>query len=460
MADERGQADVAAATDIISDAAPTTVDAGQLSETLPRPAPAPDLAQEADEAPAKPGLVARTAAYVRTHLIAVVLVALIACVAVALLAVAGIRQSQLPSDDVVVADVRARVEAPAYSGGTYGIDDRLILSDVEVGPKHLSTDAPEGTVLEDSFGATGYAVVDVTCTFRNESVTATKTLTLGYAKQDGEWIGVGNEQDARVAYEATGGVEQDKVVDAMAQLLRKADQDGTTPNLAQIYLSGSFHVVSQEFDPETQTDTVTIRCETGGTFWSYGCDVTATFAFRPANGMWELTEATTSSGAKTRGYSPIVGTWIGSFRSQSTSVPNCYGAKGAPFELVITRAWSTDSGSKIEGTLTGLAHFHAPEEEAVEQSEGDTTFEDVAFTGRLVEDASGFEGSELTFVCELPDGVGGSMSLVVAFGTSDDPTEVIAQVTSVHTYEETILLLIPYDETVTYTDTYVLQKTS
>lgn len=214
------------------------------------------------------------------------------------------------------------------------------------------------------------------------------------------------------------------------------------------------------FDPEAQTDTVTIRCETGGTFWSYGCDITATFAFRPANGTWELADATASTRAKTRGYSPIVGTWIGSFRSQTSSGTNCYGAKAAPFELVITRAWSTDSGSKIEGTLTGLSHFHAPSEEAAEQLEGDETFEEVPFTGRLVAGDGALEGAELTFVCELPDSPGGSMALVIGSGTTNDPTEVVALVSSTHTYEETLLLVIPYDETVTYTDTYVLQKTA
>ena len=380
----------------------------------------------------------------RTHAIAVALVAVIAAVAVGLLAVAGIRQSQLPADDVVIADVRSRVETPAYSGGAFGLDDNLVLVDVAVGSKHLSTDAPEGTVLEDSFGATGYAGVDVTCTFRNASVTVVKTLTLGYAKQDGEWIGVGNELDPRVAYEATGGVEQDKVVDAMPQLFRKAEDDK----------------VFGAFSGQAQTDTVTIRCETGGTFWSYGCDITATFAFRPANGTWELADATASTGAKTRGYSPIVGTWIGSFRSQTSSGTNCYGAKAAPFELVITRAWSTDSGSKIEGTLTGLSHFHAPSEEAAEQLEGDETFEEVPFTGRLVAGDGALEGAELTFVCELPDSPGGSMALVIGSGTTNDPTEVVALVSSTHTYEETLLLVIPYDETVTYTDTYVLQKTA
>ena len=360
----------------------------------------------------------------RTHAIAVALVAVIAAVAVGLLAVAGIRQSQLPADDVVIADVRSRVETPAYSGGAFGLDDNLVLVDVAVGSKHLSTDAPEGTVLEDSFGATGYAGVDVTCTFRNASVTVVKTLTLGYAKQDGEWIGVGNELDPRVAYEATGGVEQDKVVDAMPQLFRKAEQSATGTSdqtLVQIYLGGSHRVDEQVFDPEAQT---------------------------------------ASTGAKTRGYSPIVGTWIGSFRSQTSSGTNCYGAKAAPFELVITRAWSTDSGSKIEGTLTGLSHFHAPSEEAAEQLEGDETFEEVPFTGRLVAGDGALEGAELTFVCELPDSPGGSMALVIGSGTTNDPTEVVALVSSTHTYEETLLLVIPYDETVTYTDTYVLQKTA
>ena len=52
------------------------------------------------------------------------------------------------------------------------------------------------------------------------------------------------------------------------------------------------------------------------------------------------------------------------------------------------------------------------------------------------------------------------MALVIGSGTTNDPTEVVALVSSTHTYEETLLLMIPYDETVTYTDTYVLQKTA
>jgi len=37
------------------------------------------------------------------------------------------------------------------------------------------------------FGASGYASADVTAVYKNASVTATKTATLGYAKVNGSW---------------------------------------------------------------------------------------------------------------------------------------------------------------------------------------------------------------------------------------------------------------------------------
>ena len=51
----------------------------------------------------------------------------------------------------------------------------------------------------------------------------------------------------------------------------------------------------------------------------------------------------------------------------------------------------------------------------------------------------------------------GKISVVVGFGAADDADRAIARVTCSHTSKESFLL-IPYDATATYTDTFTLQR--
>ena len=72
------------------------------------------------------------------------------------------------------------------------------------------------------------------------------------------------------------------------------------------------------------------------------------------------------------------------------------------------------------------------------------------------DDATGDEKA-LTCPGDLPQQVNGTVSVELSFGSAEDASAVTAKVTS--TYKHTgSFLLIPYDETLTYADTYTLHR--
>ncbi|MBQ6522056.1 MAG: hypothetical protein IJI15_04420, partial [Atopobiaceae bacterium] len=60
-----------------------------------------------------------------------------------------------------------------------------------------------------------------------------------------------------------------------------------------------------------------------------------------------------------------------------------------------------------------------------------------------------------TFIATLPEDVGGTVSITLVFGTSEDGSSVIATVATEHPFEDTFIL-IPYQNKVIFADTYEL----
>jgi len=70
-------------------------------------------------------------------------------------------------------------------------------------------------------------------------------------------------------------------------------------------------VADEEFDAEAQTDTVKLELTKPEGFGAYDCELTVHFAFRAANGIWEIDSIEVSDDARTLGYDSVVGTWTG-----------------------------------------------------------------------------------------------------------------------------------------------------
>jgi len=371
-------------------------------------------------------------------------VAIVAVVAVALIGGAYFtvnRLADLPDTSLFRQDAQSLLTAPTHNGGAYGIDEPFILSDIEVTSRHKDVASPSK------------CEVNTVVTYSNGAVSAQQEATLRYERQDGSWTCVSAEPIGGASFSATTGVDRQKLRENINGILQRAEasRDDETGSIAlpTLYAGAEVEVLDETFDEESQTDVATLHISKSDTFTSYECDVKATFSFRPGNGLWELTSAEASSGAKDATLTPLIGTWTGTFRGQVAYEGKCYGAKDYGLRVVITHA----EGHEISGTIDCLAHYHADLSADSQETEGDTQLTEVPFTGTLVETSPG-----LTFTCTTPEAAEGVLELQLTFGSEASPTAVSATLTTKHDYVATILLFIPYDEEATFSDTFVLSR--
>lgn len=392
------------------------------------------------------------AGFVRTHRAATALLAVLAVAAVAALAIAFVQAGAVPGAEVVREDALARLSAPAYSSGTYGHDDVLVAREADV--RSLARSGSASDDASAQFGASGYASAEVVVSYTGSFVSANQGATLEYACVDGTWAGIGEARDVQVAWSASTGVDQEKVVRNVHLLLGRADEQATgdgdeSPSLVELYDGAKAQVTSEVFDSEAQTDTLEIRCERAAGYYSYTCDLTVSFAFRSAGGQWEVTEVSVADGARTRNLGPLMGTWEGTFQSQQTDGGKCLAAREAGLIVTIGEA----SEDELSGTVSGLAHYHEHPSDDAAGCEGDLAFENVPFTAKL----TGGEG--LTFEAALPEDVDGTATLTLRFGSEDDPDLVTGELKSAYPHTGSFLFF-PVDETLVYTDLFTLRKTS
>ena len=403
------------------------------------------------------GRIGAFGALVAQHRLATGLVAL-ACVAAILIAVlVGLDASKVPPEEQIKNDAQSLLAAPSYTVGNYASDDPLVLQGVDV------------TSIRESEKTKGACEVEVLATFTNPGMETRADATLTYKRKGDGWECVGSSV-GKASHHATAGVNQQLVVEHVASLLQKADTRGDAEGLATLYRNAEIEITHEEFNEETQTDEVSLHCASGGTFVDYECDLTARFRFVPASGAWELAEASVSDGAYDLGFSPLLGTWKGTFSSQQSSSHKCLASREAGLSLTITQAATTPDGSAvIEGTLSGIAHLHAELDVDASATEGDTTLESVPFSGTLhssagIDDILDLllepepEAAGIVFDCTVQDVTGGSVALTLTFGQATDPDAATATLSSAFDYKDTFLLIVPYDRQSSFVDTFVLQK--
>ena len=395
---------------------------------------------------------------------------LVACVFI--LASAALHARNVPGADFVEKDAWARLSAPEYAPGVFGSQDNLYMSEIKVDSQRRVVRTNDSSQAQ--FGASGYAEAHVTAKFGNGSVVATKTAILSYAKAGSTWQGIGGEADASVSYEAVAGVPRTQVLANLDDLLAEGERSlkaaaktaggstgGTELTLAQIYDGAKVSVESEDFDEEAQTETVALTCVKASSFESYTCRLTAHFAFRPVNGVWEVESVEVNDDAKTRTFQPLVGTWEGTFQSQETDGAKCLGAGASPLSVTFEAAESADgdAGARLTGSISALAHFHEHPSADSATCDGDEALADVRLVANYYGGHNDDVDSDLAFVAALPEEVGGTVTVTFGFGVGGDPTQAVARVQTTYPHKGTFLF-IPYDQTITYTDVYLLRKLS
>ena len=395
---------------------------------------------------------------------------LVACVFI--LASAALNTRNVPGADFVEKDAWARLGAPEYAPGVFGSQDNLYMSEVKVDSQRRVVRTNDSSQAQ--FGASGYAEAHVTAKFGNGSVVATKTATLSYAKVGSTWQGIGREADASVSYEAVAGVPRTQVLANLDDLLAEGERSlkaaakaaggstgGAGLTLAQIYDRAKVSVESEDFDGEAQTETVSLTCVKASSFESYTCRLTTHFAFRPVNGVWEVESVEVNDDAKTRTFQPLVGTWEGTFQSQETDGAKCLGAGASPLSVTFEAAETADgdAGARLTGSISALAHFHEHPSADSAACDGDEALADVRLVANYYGGHNADVDSDLAFVATLPEEVGGTVTVTFGFGVGGDPTQAVARVQTTYPHKGTFLF-IPYDQTITYTDVYLLRKVS
>lgn len=393
-------------------------------------------------------------------------------VCVFILASAALSAKNVPGADFVEKDAWARLGAPEYAPGVFGSQDNLYMSEVKVDSQRRVVRTNDSSQAQ--FGASGYAEAHVTAKFGNGSVVATKTATLSYAKVGSTWQGIGGEADASVSYEAVAGVPRTQVLANLDDLLAEGERSlkaaakaaggstgGAGLTLAQIYDGAKVNVESEDFDGEAQTESVALTCVKASSYESYTCRLTVHFAFRPVNGVWEVESVEVNDDAKTRTFQPLVGTWEGTFQSQETDGAKCLGAGASPLSVTFEAAETADgdAGARLTGSISALAHFHEHPYADSAACDGDEALADVRLVANYYGGHNADVDSDLAFVAALPEEVGGTVTVTFGFGVGGDPTQAVARVQTTYPHKGTFLF-IPYDQTITYTDVYLLRKVS
>lgn len=364
--------------------------------------------------------------------------------------------SNVPTYAQIEADMSSLLPSYQYSGGTYGPDLDIPLSHVSV-TKRERAQTPQGMEANARGGA--YRV-EAEAVYDDEHLHVVRNVGASYVFANDSWSIVGelDEQDASLT--ARAGVDENKVLAHMDTILSAA---GGVEPLQDIYDGGSFTIEGSSFEetPEkdTATDDVVIGCKRETGFYAYDARVTARFAFE--SGEWCLRSVDADGSASQRNYSPLVGTWSGTLVDCKAVGSNCYGAQDHPLTVIIESVGDSSSGSgQVQGYLSGIGHFHERLEKDRNATKGDEALEDVAFTGIISTTYDSTTESSLNVECTTPGDTRGEVSMVLSFGTSADPSAVIAQVTTTHRYEELVWLLFPHQATARFTDTYLLERTT
>ncbi|MBP3894007.1 MAG: hypothetical protein J6D34_08210 [Atopobiaceae bacterium] len=390
------------------------------------------------------------------HHMATIAIGLVCVAIVATFVLLSMDARQTPPNDLITEDAFAQLQTPEHAQSPFLPDEPLELRSVEVVDKQPSKTRKDACDVE------------VVATFDNDHLETRAEGRLTYVREGGDWSCAASSID-KVSHYAKTGVDTGLTIENAEALLQAADTDDGRESLASLYRNATLTVTDESFSEEKQVEDLVIHCMSNGTFVNYSCDLAAHFRFAPTSGAWELAGASVSEGAKDLGFDPLVGTWRGTFVSQSSTQAKCLAAQEPGLTIDITQASMTqDGGAVIEGAVSGIAHMHQDLRKDVDSTDGDLALEAAPFSGHLVtqgdqsdpvswlleEDAP----AGIVFECDLQDVANGSMGLTLELGSATAPDAATATLTSTHRYESTVLLIVPYTREAIFADTFTLQK--
>ena len=365
-------------------------------------------------APSQPGIGAKIAAMpVKQKAIigGVAAVVLIAIIAVVMVMNGG------PSDSAIEGFVRqANVASSMSEGDNWSDGGEYELKSVKVLSKTKDTSGTQSlTVFGNQLSEPYDARVEVV--LANGDTEVTKQGNMSLAKVNGQWdcLSFSSSNLSTTDIKLTKGVSKKKVIKNIDTILTTAGAKNGVSYLSSKYSGGTFKIKNEKLDSDKRTDTVTISLKKETEFSESKGTVKAVFAYGDQG--WELEKATASKDAEDVSYQKLVGTWKGEFKKQSQISGSCFGGKANPVTVTITSF--DDKTGKVDGTFTGLAHYHKQADNTEDSDAGDTMITDQSFSMTFKID-DGWKSLSDSY--ETAQDSNGQVTLKLDFDEDDGPT--------------------------------------
>lgn len=300
-----------------------------------------------------------------------------AVVVIAIIAVVMVMNGG-PSDSAIEGFVRqANVASSMSEGDNWSDGGKYELKSVKVLSKTKDTSGTQSlTVFGNQLSEPYDARVEVV--LANGDTEVTKQGNMSLAKVNGQWdcLSFSPSNLSTTDIKLTKGVSKKKVIKNIDSILTTAGAKNGVSYLSSKYSGGTFKIKSEKLDSDKRTDTVTISLKKETEFSESKGTVKAVFSYGDQG--WELEKATASKDAENVSYQKLVGTWKGEFKKQNQISGSCFGGKTSP--VTVTISSFDDKTGKVDGTFTGLAHYHKQADNTEDSDAGDTVITDQPFS--------------------------------------------------------------------------------
>lgn len=340
-----------------------------------------------------------------------------AVVVIALIAVVMMMNSG-PSDSAIEGFVRhAGVASSMSEVSDWSDAGKYELKSVKVLSKTKDTSGTQSlTVFGNQLSEPYDARVEVV--LANGDTEVTKQGNMSLAKVNGQWdcLSFSSSDLSTTDVKLTKGVSEKKVIKNIDTILATAGSNSKRNSyLSSTYSGGTFKIKSEKLDSDKRTDTVTISLKKETEFSESKGTVKAVFAYGDQG--WEFEKATASKDAENVSYQKLVGTWKGEFKKQNQISGSCFGGKANPVTVTITSF--DDKTGKVDGTFTGLAHYHKQADNTEDSDAGDTMITDQSFSMMFKID-DGWKNLSDSY--ETAQDSNGQVTLELDFDEDDGPT--------------------------------------
>lgn len=260
------------------------------------------------------------------------------------------------------------------SDSTWASNDGYSMTDFTVDSQGNIYDADSGTGDGERIPAQD---VNVTVEYENGTFRATISSSCTYYYMNEQWQAKGFMETNRTI-EPIGGIDDEALVASVPTFMQMVDENdpyednrGRTVKLANLYVTDTdFQVTENTTGPDGGSVTFSLYASAGVA--AYQGTMVVDFDWN--GGDWDVSGVSVDDAAYQKDYSPMIGTWNGTFEeTKHNSVMDqaaCYGGKDTPLTVTVTSV--DNQAGTVTADLSFLVHNHGVPDNAVNSYDGDT----------------------------------------------------------------------------------------